>query len=121
MHGFASLPVLELYGSQAVSQPFVEGSQHLRRLRKTKVSLPTQQVWPELLDFFSHTAPARTTSQFPDPLFERRHGFIRHPTFDLASFGYPQTVAKELTTKHTCYCTLGLIDRQAQSGIQPSQ
>jgi hypothetical protein len=90
VHGFASLPVLELYRSQAVSQPFVEGSQHLRRLRKTKVSLPAQQVRPELLDYFGHAASARTTGQFPEPLFERCHGFIRHPTFDLASFGYPK-------------------------------
>ena len=57
-----------------MTQPLVEFAEHLRRLRKLKVSLPARHVSPEPFHDLRQATPARATRQLSDAL---PVGFLR--------------------------------------------
>jgi len=113
--------MLELHGTQPVSDPLVEFAEHLGCLRKLEVRLPTRHVGPQPFGDLGQVAPARATRELPDALLEGRQGLSGHSTLDPVTRTAPQLVAQKLATGRRRYRRLDLVDLQMESFVELRQ
>src|SRR5690606_2737145 len=121
IHRRTPAPVLELHGTQPVSNPLVESAEHLRRLRELEVGLPARHVSPELFGDLRQATPTRATRHLSDALLEGLFGLVRHLAFDLTASAIPEGITEKLPARCGRDGRLGLIDLQMESVVELAQ
>jgi hypothetical protein len=71
--------MLELHGTQAVPQPFIQMTEHFWRLCQIEIGFPARHITTQFLRYLVQVTSARPAGNLPDAPFEGNYRFATSP------------------------------------------